>query len=124
MTRIVGGGGPAGSKSVGRSGFGKKLTKTGLITRGNKILSVTPKSVRRLFARNPANRTALIGTSKDVLGDANQKWNRVTGQSRNANSVEPAGVRIRKAAPGTADQTRRVKKGTSSNYGNKNLKKY
>jgi hypothetical protein len=124
MAKIVGGGGPAGSKSVGRTGFGTKLSKTGLITRGNKILSVTPKSVRRLFARNPANRTAIIGTDKDVLGDANQKWNRVIGQKRNANSVEPSGTRIRKAAPGTADQTRRVKRGVSSNYQNKNLKKF
>jgi hypothetical protein len=115
MTRIVGGGGKNPVKSVGRPGF-TKLDKTGLRRAGRGMVGVvSPRSVRRLFKRNPANRTAIIGTSKDVLGDANQKWNRAETSSPTI-LKKPSLTQV-----GTAHK--KTKRGPLNNYSNQRITK-
>jgi hypothetical protein len=106
MTRIITGGGPAGSKIVGRPGGYHGLKKTGLITRGNKIKKITQQNVRTLVAHDPSKRTSrkVFHTSKDVLGDTNQRWNRANVRMRDSNQAKPFGIRRLKVAPGTRDQ--------------------
>jgi len=61
--------------SVGRPGF-RQLIHTG-IRRGNKIQKVTRVSVNRKFRKDPQSKSNLnlIGTSQDVLGSTNQRFN-------------------------------------------------
>jgi len=126
MTRIISGGGAAGSKIVGRPGGYAGLKKTGLLTRANKIKHVTPQRVRRLYARSPSNRTAIIGTSKDVLMDSNLKWNLASVRMRDSNQFTPFGKRKLKVAPGTADQgnNARERRQPNKNYTNLKIVKY
>lgn len=118
MVRIVGGG---KGKSVGRPGY-PQLKRTGLMTRAKTGVTgkITQNSVTRLFKRNPANRTAIIGTSKDVLGDTNQRFNRIS------NPTARIFKRRKGVAQGTGDSgnNTRVKRGKTTNYSNRDLKKY
>lgn len=117
MTRIVGGGGKNPVKSVGRPGF-KRISKSGMRRAKQGVVGVmSTRSVRTLFKRNPANRTAIIGTGKDVLGSPNQKWSR---------TASPTPKIVKKAKPtSTSDVSgeRRIERGAANNYLSQRIKK-
>lgn len=118
MARIVGGGGKNPVKSVGRPGF-KGLVKTGLMTRAEQgVGRITPKSVTRLFKRDPAKRTALIGTGAEI-GDAAQQWN------LQANPNPTVVKKSSQMQTGTSDKgnRRRIRRQLATNYQNKRLRK-
>lgn len=81
MARIVGGGGKSGSsnRSVGRPGFGRLLPGETSRKRG------FTRSVKRLFARDPANGvTALAGKAGDA---ALINENALTGDGQSATVI-------------------------------------
>lgn len=69
MTRILSGRGKAPSKTEGRPGYTQLLNPSSS-PRGR--IGSARRSIRRLFARDPASANANIGTSKDVIFSANQ----------------------------------------------------
>jgi hypothetical protein len=70
-----------GNTTAGRPGFKTKGATRSQVGGGQVPKDkVKVKGVRRLFARDPAKRTALIGTSKDVIF-SNKNINTVAKQS-------------------------------------------